>query len=319
MISKRYLLLFFFKERVKRWLKSKFKKYLDNEENKNEIFKRYLKFKQEIRQIFEIVNEKFIAKRIVQHLTQRISTIEYAIKFQKQINFTNWDDFSLIIMYRKKLKNDVKNELMRYDDKILNMNQLIATSIKLNDKLYERFLKRRNFESHERFDIYKNYEKNYRIEKSRFNKRNNINYSKSNYYESMSMKLNFTQRRKEKNSKEKQNNKNKTCYSCDKINHFSKDCRSKKLMSQRQINATLRKELEIETNWKKVVNIKNFTNISKVNSNDDYYLICDSKKSQKMFKDTTSQSIAITKSFNFNNNIVTKRSSTFYSSNVYSK
>ena len=53
------------------------------------IFKRYLKFKQEIRQIFEIVNEKFIIERIVQHLIQRISTIEYAIKFQKQINFIN--------------------------------------------------------------------------------------------------------------------------------------------------------------------------------------------------------------------------------------
>ena len=201
-IDKQTLFAFiFFKERAKRWLKSKFKKYLDNEKNENEIFKRYLKFKQKIRRIFEIVNEKFIAKRIVQHFTQKISTIEYAIKFQKQINFTNWDDFSLMIIYRKKFKNDIKNELMRYDDEISNMNQLIATSIDLNDKLYERFLKKRNLDFHERFNIYENYEKNYRIEKSRFNKRNNINYSKSNYYESMSMKLNFTQRRKEKNSK----------------------------------------------------------------------------------------------------------------------
>ena len=39
-----------------------------------------------------------------------------------------------------------------------------------------------------------------------------------------------------------------------------------------------------------------------------------------MFKDTTSQGIATTKSFNFNkNNIVVKRSSTFYSSSVYSR
>ena len=198
-IDKQTLFAFIFlKERAKRWLKSKFKKYLDNEKHENEMFKRYLKFKQKIRRIFEIVNKKFIAKRIVQHLIQRISTIEYAIKFQKQINFINWDDFSLMIMYRKKLKNDVKNEFIRYDDEISNMNQLIATSIELNDKLYERFLKRRNLESHKRFDIYENYKKSYRIEKSRFNKRNNINHNKSNYYKSMSMKLNFTQRRKEK-------------------------------------------------------------------------------------------------------------------------
>ena len=39
-----------------------------------------------------------------------------------------------------------------------------------------------------------------------------------------------------------------------------------------------------------------------------------------MFKDTTSQSIATTKSLNFNkNNIVVERSSTFYSLNVYSR
>ena len=136
-------------------------------------------------------------------------------------------------MYRKRLKNNVKNELMRYDDEISNINQSIKASIELNDKLYERFLKRRNLDHHKRFDIYENYEESYRIERSRFSKRNNINHSKSNYYESMSMKLNFTQRRKEKNSKKRQDNKNKTCYSCDKINHFSKDCRSKKLMFQR--------------------------------------------------------------------------------------
>ena len=122
-IDKQTLFAFIFlKEKAKRWFKLKFKKYLDNEKDENEIFKRYLKFKQKIRQIFEIVNEEFNAKRIVQHIAQRISTIKYAIKFQKQINFTNWNDSSLMIMFRKKLKNDVKNELIRYDDEIFDMN-----------------------------------------------------------------------------------------------------------------------------------------------------------------------------------------------------
>ena len=53
------------------------------------MFKRYLKFKQKIRRIFEVLNEKFIIIRIVQNFTQKISTFEYAIKFQEQINIIN--------------------------------------------------------------------------------------------------------------------------------------------------------------------------------------------------------------------------------------
>ena len=100
-------------------------------------------------------------------------------------------------MYRKKFKNDIKNEFMHYNDEISNINQLIATSIELNDKLYKFFLKKRNLDSHEKFNIYENYEENYRTKKLCLNKRDN-NYNKSNYYELMSMRLNFTQRRKKK-------------------------------------------------------------------------------------------------------------------------
>ena len=131
---------------------------------------------------------------------------------------------------------------MRYDDEIDNLNRLIEASIELDDKLYDRAMKKRNSIFDERFDIYEVFEESYRAQKSSYDKRNN-NYSRD-YYESMSMKLNFTKRRKEKNLKKKQNNKTKACYTCEKINHFARDCRFKKLISQRQINATLKKELE---------------------------------------------------------------------------
>ena len=85
-VKKRCLLLFFLKIERKHDsnLKSQLQKYLDDNEDNERIFANYDKFKKEIRRIFEIVNEKFTTKRNLQQITQRIATIEYAIKFQEQ-------------------------------------------------------------------------------------------------------------------------------------------------------------------------------------------------------------------------------------------
>ena len=224
-----------------------------------------------------------------------------------------------MIMFRRKFKNNVKNELIRWNEKFKNFNHLIETAIELDDKLYERIMKKRYDESREKTDIFIEHFSE-RKKESRFNNRNR---DKFNYYESMSMKLNFTQRRKRNKSfknKQQSNRNNKKCYACDKSNHFARDCRSKKLMFQRQINVTLKIVLEIEKNWKKAVYSKN-TEISKNNSNDDYYLIEKSENSQQILNETTSNKIsAITKKVNFIiKRIVKERSKTFYFAQVYSK
>ncbi len=86
------------------------------------------------------------------------------------------------------------------------------------------------------------------------------------------MKLNSTQRRKEKNSKEKQDNRNsKTYYLCGKSNHFARDCRSKNLIISRQINVMLREIFDSQNDIKKQTNIE--ANTLNIESNDNYYLI----------------------------------------------
>ena len=159
-------------------------------------------------------------------------------------------------------------------------------------------MKKRYDESREKTDIFIEHF-NERREKSRFNNRN---HEKLNYYELMSMKLNFIQRRKKNESlknKQQSNKNNKKCYACDKSSHFARNCRSKKLMFQRQINVTLKIILETEKNWKKTVYSKN-TETSKENSNDDYYLIEKSEKLQQILNETISNKIfAITKKINF--------------------
>ena len=75
------------------------------------------------------------------------------------------------------------------------------------------------------------------------NERNNSDNS-----EIVSMKLNVMLPKKIKRLKKAtiKRGGGKSCYSCDKKNHFARDCRSKNVV-RRQLNATLRKKSRAET------------------------------------------------------------------------
>ncbi len=108
------------------------------------------------------------------------------------------------------------------DERTLNdMFDLIEVIIDFDDKLYKRAMKKRYDQSRERARISFGPTIEYQQRESRSNQK----YNNFNYRELAPMKLDSTQQRKKKNFREKQNNKSqKTCYSCDKLNHFAKDC-----------------------------------------------------------------------------------------------
>lgn len=139
-----------------------------------------------------------------------------------------------MIMFKRGLKNNVKNELIRYEKTLENLRKFIEATIDLDDKLYEKIMNKRFTP---RIKAKLNFDYNHR-EKQQF-KGNTYN---SNYQRSMFIKLNITQHNKEKNSKGKKSKKIKSYYSCDKSSHFAKNCRSKdtNLMQRRKINATLK-------------------------------------------------------------------------------
>ena len=147
-------------------------------------------------------------------------------------------------MYQRELKKQVKNELMRDERTYEMFDEFIEIFIDFDDKLYERVMKKKyNEKLKEKARIYSNRLSSSYFEKLNFDKRRHVD----EHVDIVSMKLNFTIRlNKGKNLKIKQNNmkKDKTCYSCGKSSHFAKDCRSRKMMFQRQINVMLRKKLD---------------------------------------------------------------------------
>jgi hypothetical protein len=92
---------------------------------------------------------------------------------------------------------------MRDDKFISDMFDLIEVAIDLDDKLYKRAIKKRYNQPRERAEIFFESTIEYYLKESRSNQK----YNDSDYREPASMKLDFTQQRKEKNSREKQGNK----------------------------------------------------------------------------------------------------------------
>ena len=133
-------------------------------------------------------------------------------------------------MYRRRLKKQVKDELMRDERTYETLDELIEIFIDLDDKLYERVMKKKYDEELKgRVEIYSNRLSSSYFEESNFDKGRRVD----EHVDIISMKLNFTIRsHKGKNLKVKRGNmkKDKTCYSCGKSSHFVKDCRSREMM-----------------------------------------------------------------------------------------
>ena len=133
-------------------------------------------------------------------------------------------------MYRRKLKEQIKNKFMHDERVYETLDELIEIFIDFDDKLYERVMKKKYDEKLKgRIEIYLNCLLSSYFEESNFDKRRYVD----EHIDIVSMKLNFTIRfNKGKNLKIKRNNmkKNKTCYSCDKSSYFVKDCRAREMM-----------------------------------------------------------------------------------------
>ena len=299
-ISKNQKTLFastYLKGRAQHWFKSKVRSYLDDEKDINDkIFTRFSNFKIAIRRIFEIFNEKQFVERIIQHFKQHEFAFDYVARFQEYVNIIDWDESTLQTMYRRGLKKQVKNELMRDERAYETFDELIEIFIDLDDKLYERVMKKKYDEELKgRAETYSSRLLSSYFGGSNFDKGRRVDGP----VDTVPMELNSTIRfNKGKNPKTKRGNmkKDKTCYSCDKSSHFARDCRSRGMVPQRQINAMLRREFN---EWNTQEIDSNNSNTTNIITNDEYFRIRNFEELQQVLDEkVTSTALASTKEIN---------------------
>ena len=182
----------FFRKKAEHWLKFKFHKKLNKNENNKEIFAQFSEFKKKIHRIFKVLNEKQIAKWVIQHLIQKMSPNNYFIQFQEHANLIEWNDVALMTIFRRELKDNFKNEIIRDERNYKSLAECIEIIIDLNNKFYERVIKKQYNQFRNRAELIYESAADYTKSKQR-------SYIKdSEFIESVLMKLKMIHRRKKK-------------------------------------------------------------------------------------------------------------------------
>ena len=130
-------------EKAFNWIKSNMKQFLYNNKDIDKIFNIFDRFKIIIRRVFNVTNETIILIKMIQHLLQKTSTVDYAQQFKKHANNMSWNNKALIIMFYKNLKSNVKDEIIKKEVQYANLDAFIIATINIDNNWYKRILKNR--------------------------------------------------------------------------------------------------------------------------------------------------------------------------------
>jgi hypothetical protein len=98
-----------------------------------------------LRSAFGDPNQKHNAEKMIHSLRQRSSASLYASDFRRLASYIDWNNAALLFQYQLGLKEDLKDELAKLEP-ITNLDQLITTTIKIDDRLFDRRRERPNLD-----------------------------------------------------------------------------------------------------------------------------------------------------------------------------
>lgn len=212
---------------AQQWIRPRLTDKLLRNQDPEGIFGSFRTFVNAIRNIYGLSNDQQVAIRHIQHIVQKGSASQYTAKFKEHAAKTEWDDNALRTMYYRGLKDNVKDELLRYGAAQDTLERLMKAAIEVDDKLYERAMERRHT--------------------GQF--RGRSGYASNGWTGGQqrrdpdAMELDATQGRPHKGQgngkgargKGKAQGKKREglkCYNCQKIGHYARDCRSGKVRPQ---------------------------------------------------------------------------------------
>ncbi len=181
----------------------------EREEKINTMFRDPQAFEKRLRRVFEDIDKKRTAKRQLYNLRQKIFAATYSISFQHIAANTKWNDAALTSQFYQELREEVKDEIARID-RLVDLQKMIIRAIIIDNRQYERRLEKGKGSA---MSV---------VLGRKFKKRR-----RQSYYGSQPMKLDAT-RKISTNARDKTVQQSKACYTCEKLNHYSKNCTQNK-------------------------------------------------------------------------------------------
>lgn len=208
-----------------KWIMPQLQQYMDDGPTTAEIIRMFEDwdcFKQRIRQVFGLHKETVVAERNIQELRQQNSVANYVNEFRQNATLLQWNDEALKRMFRQGLKPQVREELMRTNASISNLDDLIEESIRVDDELYQLRLETTG---HRKGGQHPNQGR-----RRQDFVRTTQTTRASGYYTSPRpepMHLDSVTRGWKVDNGKGNRAKEVVCYGCGKKGHFARDCRSK--------------------------------------------------------------------------------------------